>query len=124
MLFSSPASIPERTLLRAVREDVIAISVEIWDEIARILRTKGGWSDDRITDLLGRYLWNAAFVQLTGKLRVCRNPKDNMFLECAVLAGADLIVSGDRDLLELKSHQGIRIVQASEYLLLEGLTAL
>ncbi len=34
-------------------------------------------------------------------LKVCRDPKDNMVLECCVEAGADMLITGDRDLLDI-----------------------
>jgi predicted nucleic acid-binding protein len=50
-------------------------------------------------------------VVVTGSLTgVCRDPKDGFILECATLGHADLIVTGDRDLLCLGSHEAIRIV--------------
>ncbi len=39
-----------------------------------------------------------------------------MVLECAHRAGADLIVTGDKDLLVLGSFESIRIVTPAEYL--------
>jgi predicted nucleic acid-binding protein len=39
-----------------------------------------------------------------------------MFLECAALAKADLLVAGDKDLLTLGAYKGARIVTPSEYL--------
>ena len=39
-----------------------------------------------------------------------------MFLECAALAKADLLVGGDKDLLTLGTYKGTRIVTPSEYL--------
>ena len=47
---------------------------------------------------------------------VCRDPDDNMVLECALEGHAQYIVSGDKDLLELKEFRGIRIVRAAEFL--------
>lgn len=41
---------------------------------------------------------------------VCRDPADDPFLSCAVAAGADYIVSGDRDLLDLGSFRNIPII--------------
>ncbi len=41
---------------------------------------------------------------------VCRDPDDDAVLALGVAASVDLIVSGDRDLLDLKSFQGIPIV--------------
>lgn len=44
---------------------------------------------------------------------VLRDPDDDAVLACALAAQADLIVSGDADLLDLKQFQGIRIVTAA-----------
>ncbi len=45
----------------------------------------------------------------TQKLTVVRDPDDDKILECAVEAKADLIVSFDKDLLDLKEYGGIKI---------------
>ena len=50
------------------------------------------------------------WVAVTSTFRVCRDTKDNMFLELAVDGKADLIVTGDKDLLELTPFQGIAII--------------
>ena len=47
---------------------------------------------------------------------VCRDPDDDHILACALAAQADLIVSGDADLLNLREYQSIRIVAAPEAL--------
>jgi len=44
------------------------------------------------------------------------DPSDNRVLECAVSAGSDYIVSGDKDLLRLKSYDSIGILTASDFL--------
>jgi putative PIN family toxin of toxin-antitoxin system len=44
------------------------------------------------------------------------DPDDDHVLACAIAAQADLIVSGDTDLLNLKAYQGIPIVSAPEAL--------
>jgi len=45
---------------------------------------------------------------------VCRDPKDDIVLACALAAQAQLIVSGDEDLLSIKVHEGIAIVNAAQ----------
>lgn len=47
---------------------------------------------------------------------VCRDPDDDHVLACALAAQADLIVSGDADLLDLREYRSIRIVAAAEAL--------
>jgi uncharacterized protein len=44
------------------------------------------------------------------------DPPDNRILECAVEGKADLMVSGNRHLLRLKSYQGIPIVRPIDFL--------
>jgi uncharacterized protein len=54
---------------------------------------------------------------VTGELRgVCRDPKDDIVLECAALASADSIVTGDRDLLVLSFYRNSQIIIPRQYL--------
>ena len=55
-------------------------------------------------------------MKIRGAVKVCRDPNDDMFLECAALARADLLVAGDKDLPTLGTYKGTRIVTPSEYL--------
>jgi len=50
------------------------------------------------------------------RLRLLRDDPDNRILECAVAGRADPIVTGDRELLDLKQFEGIRIVSLRSYL--------
>jgi putative PIN family toxin of toxin-antitoxin system len=49
---------------------------------------------------------------------ICRDPDDDMFLSCALESGADYIVTGDRDLLDMRTFRGTRIVTPTQFLLL------
>lgn len=56
--------------------------------------------------------------QIPGQLvleGVCRDPKDAIFIACAVEGEADYIVSWDKDLLDLGEYQGIKIVRAEAF---------
>ena len=46
------------------------------------------------------------------------SPADNRLLEAAVAAGADCIVSNDRQLLALGSYHGVRVLTPSQFLAL------
>jgi len=50
------------------------------------------------------------------KVHICRDPKDNLVLESALEAKADFVVTGDKDLLSLKSFHGIPIIKPKEFL--------
>jgi putative PIN family toxin of toxin-antitoxin system len=47
---------------------------------------------------------------------ICRDPEDDKFISCAISASADFIVSGDKDLIDLKQYKSIKIIKASEFL--------
>ncbi len=46
---------------------------------------------------------------------VCRDPDDDAILACALEAGANYLVTGDVDLLELKTFKGIRILTPRDF---------
>ena len=46
---------------------------------------------------------------------ICRDPSDDKVLTCAVAAKSDYLVSGDADLLELKTFRGIKIVKPKKF---------
>lgn len=55
-------------------------------------------------------------IESKSKLNVCRDPDDNKFIECALDAKCYYIVSGDKDLLDVKKHKSVQIVTVSEFL--------
>jgi len=61
--------------------------------------------------------WKAVhLVRITSQIRVCRDPRDDKFLELAVDGHADMIVTGDEDLLALDPFQSIRILTPQAFL--------
>lgn len=52
-------------------------------------------------------------VSITSKIEACRDPSDNKFLALAVDGKADVIVTGDEDLLTLHPFRGVRILRLS-----------
>ena len=49
-----------------------------------------------------------------------RDKTDNKYIECAITANADYIISGDMHLLELKEYKNVKIVTAKDYLESKG----
>jgi putative PIN family toxin of toxin-antitoxin system len=58
---------------------------------------------------------NAEFALITERFAACRDPKDDKFLELAVNGRADLILTGDNDLLALNPFRGISIVAPATF---------
>jgi putative PIN family toxin of toxin-antitoxin system len=55
-------------------------------------------------------------VDIKESIRVCRDPKDDKFLELAINGGAACIISGDEDLLILSPFRDIPIIKPDEFL--------
>jgi uncharacterized protein len=49
-------------------------------------------------------------IEIKKEINVCRDAKDDKFLELAVNGNADIIVTGDADLLVLNPFQEIKII--------------
>lgn len=60
-------------------------------------------------------------VSPKGRVRgACRDPEDDAILDCAAAAEAEVIVTGDRDLLDMRRFEGIRILSPREFEMLFG----
>lgn len=113
-----------RLIIDAAVEEriVLATSAVLIDELARVI-TRAKFAR-RITEqgipvsaLLDRYTKLADQVTPAQIRRTVPNDADDdQVLACALAAEADLIVSGDRHLRNLKHYQGMRIVAAAEAL--------
>jgi putative PIN family toxin of toxin-antitoxin system len=114
--FAKRRGTPTRALEKAMSEDVIATCPEIEAEIFRVLTEKFLWDPNRAEAAMEAILARAIRVRLRGTVRECRDPNDDMFLECAARANAGLLIAGDKDLLVLGSYKGTRIVTPAEYL--------
>ncbi len=113
--FANRRGTPTRALEKAMSEDIIATSPEIEAEILRVLTQKFLWEPNRAHAALEAVLTRAIRVRLRGTVKECRDPDDDMFLECAARANADLLIAGDKDLLVLGSYKGTRILTPAEY---------
>ena len=58
----------------------------------------------------------AEMVDITETIDICRDPKDNKFLELAISGNATHIITGDKDLLELHPFRDVLILTPSQLL--------
>ena len=66
-------------------------------------------------DLNEKFFRNLQSFEMKSALKICRDPKDDKFINCAIDAKAIYIVSGDNDLLTIKNFAGIEIVTARDF---------
>jgi len=114
--FAKQRGMPAQALEKAMSDDVIASCAEIEAEILRVLTQKFLWELNRAHAAIEAVLARAIRAQLHGTVKECRDPSDDMFLECAARANADLRVAGDKDLLVLGSYKGTRILTPAQYI--------
>jgi putative PIN family toxin of toxin-antitoxin system len=71
-------------------------------------------------DFLSNFLQLAQPITTTETIIVCRDPKDDMFLELAIGCKATAIVTRDGDLLSLNPFRSIPIITVTNFLKLFG----
>lgn len=109
-------------ILRALRDRrfVALVSQPILEEIVAILtrpwlQERYGAQDDDTRDFLRLLALRSEFLEPTTKVRRCRDPHDDMFLEAALYGGAERIVTGDSDLLAIDSVGNATIVTPAAF---------
>lgn len=103
-------------LLAHRRKVELYTSVPILTETARILRTKFHQPEKDITAALKQMGRAATILRPARKVTILDDMPDNRILECATAAEADLIVTGDHHLLQLKEFEGVPIVRLADFL--------
>jgi putative PIN family toxin of toxin-antitoxin system len=58
----------------------------------------------------------ARMAKPTRKIRLFKDDPDNRILECAVSGRADVMVTGDKEMLKLGEYEGIKIIRLKDYL--------
>ena len=114
-----PDSISARAAKHAIDSGIILVSEDTMNELADVLARP---KLDRYLSLKTRQQFLlelgeiAQFVPIIQRIRVCRDPRDDKFLELAVNGQAHLILTGYRDLLSLHPFRGIAILSPPDYL--------
>jgi uncharacterized protein len=95
---------------------VLITSAPLLDELRRVLAypklAKVVGDAAGLADIIAA---SSVVVEPDRVLAVVNDESDNRVLEAAAAAAADYIVSGDKDLLDLSSFEGIPIVTAAQF---------
>ncbi|MDI6716966.1 MAG: putative toxin-antitoxin system toxin component, PIN family [Actinomycetota bacterium] len=94
----------------------ISISPETLAEFVGKLRYKFGFPSKLTNELQALISMRSIHVMPEYKTKVCHDPEDNKFIDVALAANADYLVTGDEDLLVLGNYQGIKILNPKEFL--------
>jgi putative PIN family toxin of toxin-antitoxin system len=114
-----PSSVPGQAVRKAVDKGLLLVSEATMNELADVLararfdRYISLEDRKQFLRLLGRL---AEFVPIVYPIRECRDPKDDKFLELAINGRAELILTGNEDLLMMNAWLGVAILPPGDYL--------
>jgi len=95
----------------------IGTSLPLLAELGRVLGQKFGWLPERVEAAVAQMTRIASIVAPSETVQAIRaDPADDRVLEAASAFDADVIVTGDRHLLDLGSWRGIGIISPAEFI--------
>ena len=109
-----PQQLLEMGLAGEVR---LFISDAIMDEMLEVLERKFKHPPERLAKEKAYIASCTVHVEPMQTLDVVKDdPDDNRIVECAVESASEAIITNDKDLLRMKSYQGIRMMKVYEFL--------
>jgi putative PIN family toxin of toxin-antitoxin system len=116
-----PQGPPARVFLMALQnqDTQLCVSAEVFAEYEEVLnRPKFNFTVSAIAATLGGFREKGFWVKPTGKVSVCDDPDDDIFLECAEAAAADYLITGNQRHFPAPGWGRLKIVTAREFLTL------
>ena len=113
-----PRSTPRRAFDLVLEYSTFLMSVATLAELNEVLRRPRFdryLSEEERLAFLAAVLRESEMVVVTAVVSVCRDPKDDKFLELAVSGAATHIISGDDDLLSLHPFRGVAIISPQDF---------
>ena len=101
--------IPKKAVKKAFSETDIYVSPSLLREYRDVpleLIAEGKIDQLQLKVLIAgiaAFVTKAKVVNPQKKFIICRDPEDNMVLDCCFAAGADILITGDKDLLNIKN---------------------
>jgi len=118
--FISPKGISHEVFELCTRNHSLFASEFILTELEEKLKQKFSYNDKEIADVVDLISTKFKIVKIKGgNMKVCRDEDDNNIIETAVSAKANIIITGDDDLLVLKNYKDIEIISPREFYNLE-----
>jgi putative PIN family toxin of toxin-antitoxin system len=114
-----PHSVPRQAVDKALDHGMLLFSDATMTELEEVLSRSKFDQYSRIEErvlFLVQLKSAAEFIPAVQLVRECRDPRDDKFLEVALNGSADLIITGDGDLLALHPWREIAILTPGQYL--------
>ena len=98
---------------------ILLFSQELLDEFLEVAsrpKFQKYFSIADLQSLIEQISLHANFITVNSETNLCRDPKDNFLLSLASDGKATHLITGDKDLLEIKVFENTKIVTISSYL--------
>jgi putative PIN family toxin of toxin-antitoxin system len=98
---------------------VLVFSKELLEEfleVAKRPKFRRFFNNEDIEQILETIDEFADFVKVEAQVNICRDPKDNFLLALSIDGNADILLSGDKDLLDLRKIGKTKIITITEFL--------
>jgi len=106
----------EKAVLKIIEgDDTLLLSKGILDELLTILSAKFSGDKEEISRAAVILSEMAEWVRTTLRISVLIDQPDNRVLECAVSGKAGMIVTGDKEMLRLRSYEQTKLVSLKAY---------
>ncbi len=115
-----PGSLAEKAILKIIEEeDSLLISKDITGEVLSVLSSKFGRHREELSHVAVTLSELAELVKPARRVTLLNDEPDNRILECAIHGQTDLLVTGDKKILQLQEYKGVKVINLKEYLGLE-----
>ena len=111
-----PGSLAEKAIIKIIEgEDILLISKDIVNEVLSVLSSKFGRDKEGLSHVAVILSELGELVKPTRKVSIFKDDPDNRILECALHGKADVLVTGNKEMLRLREYEQIRIMSLKEY---------
>ncbi len=110
---------PDLAIKYALQSGIILFSLELIEEIDEVLsrpKFRRYITEEEREEFLDSFVDRGILIEVVDVVDECRDPKDNKILELSLSGKADLIISGDKDLLVLTPFRSIQIQSVEQFL--------
>ena len=112
-----PGSLAEKAIFKIIEgKDSLLISKDIINEVLSVLSSKFERDREALSHVAVTLTEIAELVKPSKRIKIFKDEPDNRILECAICGEADFLVTGDKEMLQLREYKGVKIISLKEYL--------
>ena len=110
-------SLAEQAMVKVIEGgDILIISKDIINEVLSVLSSKFSRDKEGLSHVAVILSELGELVKSTQKVSMFKEDPDNRILECAIHGKADVLVTGDKEMLRLREYKSVRIISLKEYI--------